>query len=113
MGNPGRVIRLAEVEAAIPGPPGPNSDSFVRRGTLEVKFSYPLSPNRQTPHTQDELYVVVRGEGFLSHDGERDAFGPGDLLFVPAGTEHRFEDFSENLAIWVVFYGPHGGEVSE
>lgn len=113
MGKPGRVIRLAEVEAAIPGPPGPNAASFLQRGTLEVKFSYPLSPNRQTPHTQDEVYVIVRGQGVLFHDGERDAFGPGDLLFVPAGTEHRFEDFSEDLAIWVVFYGPPGGEVPE
>jgi mannose-6-phosphate isomerase-like protein (cupin superfamily) len=113
MGKPGRVIRLGEVQAAIPGPPGPNSATFLQRGTLEVKFSYPLSPNRQTPHTQDELYLIVRGQGVLFHDGERDAFGPGDLLFVPAGTEHRFEDFSEDLAIWVVFYGPPGGEVPE
>jgi mannose-6-phosphate isomerase-like protein (cupin superfamily) len=85
----------------------------MQRGTLEVKFSYPLSPNRQTPHTQDELYLIVRGQGVLFHNGERDAFGPGDLLFVPAGTDHRFEDFSKDLAIWVVFYGPPGGEVPE
>ena len=37
-------------------------------------------------------------------------FGPGDLLFVPAGVEHRFEEFSDDLAVWVVFYGPDGGE---
>ena len=113
MDKRGRVIRLAEVEAAIPGPPGPNSAAFLQRGTLEVKFSYPLSPNRQTPHTQDELYVIVRGQGVLFHSGERDAFGSGDLLFVPAGAEHHFEDVSEDLAIWVVFYGPPGGEVPE
>jgi mannose-6-phosphate isomerase-like protein (cupin superfamily) len=113
MGKPGRVIRLADVEAAIPGAPGPNSASFMQRGTLEVKFSYPLSPNRQTPHTQDELYLIVRGQGVLFHNGERDAFGPGDLLFVPAGTDHHFEDSSKDLAIWVVFYGPPGGEVPE
>jgi hypothetical protein len=29
-------------------------------------------------------------------------FGPGDLLFVAAGTEHRFEDFTEDLGVWVV-----------
>lgn len=34
----------------------------------------------------------------------------GDVLFVPAGVEHRFEDFSDDLAGWVVFYGPEGGE---
>ena len=31
-------------------------------------------------------------------------------LFVPAGVEHRFEDFTDDLAVWVVFYGPEGGE---
>jgi mannose-6-phosphate isomerase-like protein (cupin superfamily) len=57
------------------------------------------------------VYVVVRGKGVLSHDGQRDRFEPGDLLFVAAGTEHRFEDFTEDLTVWVVFYGLRGGEV--
>lgn len=35
---------------------------------------------------------------------------PGDFLFVPAGVEHRFEEFTDDLAVWVVFYGPDGGE---
>jgi hypothetical protein len=30
---------------------------------------------------------------------------------VPAGVVHRFEDFSDDLAVWVVFYGPEGGEI--
>jgi uncharacterized protein YjlB len=32
------------------------------------------------------------------------------VLFVPAGTTHRFEDFSADFATWVVFWGPQGGE---
>jgi hypothetical protein len=35
---------------------------------------------------------------------------PGELLFVPAGVVHRFEDFSDDFATWVMFYGPEGGE---
>jgi len=31
-------------------------------------------------------------------------------MFVAAGVEHHFEDFTEDLAIWVIFYGPPGGE---
>lgn len=34
----------------------------------------------------------------------------GSFLFVPAGQEHRFEEFSADFAVWVFFYGPHGGE---
>ena len=105
------VIRLSRAQARIPGPAGEHSVSVLQRGTLDVKLSLPTPPNQQTPHAQDEVYVVIRGRGILLHDGERDPFESGDLLFVAAGTEHRFEDFSEDLAVWVVFYGPRGGEV--
>jgi mannose-6-phosphate isomerase-like protein (cupin superfamily) len=108
-----RVIRLAEAEAGIPGPAGEHSASFLERGTLTVRLSLPVRPNQQTPHAQDEVYVIVRGRGVLCHDGERDPFESGDLLFVAAGTEHHFEDFTDDLAVWVVFYGPSGGEVPE
>jgi mannose-6-phosphate isomerase-like protein (cupin superfamily) len=37
-------------------------------------------------------------------------FGPGDFLFAPAGVVHRFEFFSQDLTLWVIFYGPEGGE---
>ena len=106
-----RVIRFAEAQAGIPGPAGEHAVSFLQRGTLNVKLSLPVPPNHQTPHAQDEVYVVIRGRGVLLHDGERDPFESGDLLFVAAGTEHRFEDFTEDFAVWVVFYGPPGGEV--
>jgi hypothetical protein len=32
------------------------------------------------------------------------------VLFVPASVEHRFEDFTDDLVVWVVFYGQEGGE---
>ena len=106
-----RVIRFEEAQGRIPGPSGPHFVSLMQRGTLNVFLSLPVSPNRQTPHAQDEVYVIVRGRGVLFHGGERDPFGAGDLLFVSAGTEHWFEDFTEDLAVWVIFYGPNGGEV--
>jgi hypothetical protein len=36
----------------------------------------------------------------------RESFGPGDVLFVPARVVHRFENFTEDLTVWVIFYGP-------
>jgi mannose-6-phosphate isomerase-like protein (cupin superfamily) len=106
-----RVIRLAQAQVRIPGPADERSIILMQRGTLDVKLSLPARPNQQTPHAQDEIYIVIRGRGILFHDGERDAFESGDLLFVAAGIEHHFEDFSEDLAVWRVFYGPRGGEV--
>jgi mannose-6-phosphate isomerase-like protein (cupin superfamily) len=116
MSKPARshVIRLAQAQEGIPGPAGEHAVSVLQRGTLKVMLSLghfaPL-PRPATPHAQDEVYVIIRGRGVFLHDGKRDPFGPGDLLFVAAGTEHRFEDFTEDLAVWVVFYGPGGGEV--
>ena len=83
-----------------------------QRGPLDVAFALPVPPKEQTPHAQDEIYVIVRGRGMLMHDGKRDQFESGDILFVAAGIEHQFQDVTEGLALWRVFYGPHGGEVS-
>lgn len=104
------VIRLSEAQIGIPGPAGERSVPVLQRGTLDVCLSLPVPPNEQTPHTQDEIYVIIRGRGFPVHNGKRDLFETGDLLFVAAGTEHHYEDFSEDLALWRVFYGPRGGE---
>jgi mannose-6-phosphate isomerase-like protein (cupin superfamily) len=105
-----RVIRLADARQRIPGPAGEHAVSLFARGTLEVKLSLPVAPNRQSPHAKDEVYVIARGRGVLFHDGQRDRFEAGDLLFVGAGVEHRFEDFGEDLEVWVVFFGPDSGE---
>jgi len=107
------VIRLADAEARIPAPEGERSALVLHRGTLDVRLSIPLPPNVQTPHEQDELYAVIRGSGVLVHNGERTPFAAGDLLFVAAGVEHHYADFSADLALWRIFYGTAGGEVPE
>ena len=79
-------------------------------GTLSVGLFAPRGADDQGPHRRDEVYVVVRGEGWFVCGQSRRRFGPGDLLFVPAGVEHRFEEFTDDLSAWVLFYGPDGGE---
>jgi mannose-6-phosphate isomerase-like protein (cupin superfamily) len=104
------VFRLTDTQFSIPGPDGKHFNTLLQRGTLKLLISLPVRPNVQAPHAQDELYVVVRGHGVLVHDGKRDRFTQGDAMFVSAGTEHHFEDFTDDLAVWVAFYGPQGGE---
>ena len=82
----------------------------LAHGTLEVGLYAPRASDPQTPHTRDEVYVIVRGRGLFRRGERRAPFGPGDLLFVAAGEEHRFEEFSDDFAAWVIFYGPEGGE---
>jgi mannose-6-phosphate isomerase-like protein (cupin superfamily) len=84
--------------------------TLFRHGTLEVELYRPKAVDLQKPHTRDEVYVVVSGSGTFVNGARRQPFGPGEVLFAPAGVEHRFEDFGDDFATWVFFYGPEGGE---
>jgi mannose-6-phosphate isomerase-like protein (cupin superfamily) len=81
-----------------------------RHGCLSVELYAPVGSDRQTPHRQDEVYIVQQGQGRFECAGETQTFGTGDVLFAAAGTEHRFLDFSDDFRVWVVFFGPDGGE---
>ncbi len=100
---------LNEALRMVGGPEG--STKFFEHGTLQVKMYAPRGTDRQTPHRQDELYVIARGSGKFKTAGEDEvSFGPGDVLFAAAGVEHKFTNFTEDFATWVFFYGPDGGE---
>lgn len=107
--------------AALPQPANasyPEGTPFVQalaHGSMIVELFAPstsgLGKDIQTPHQQDELYVVQRGRSDFIRDNQTTSVGPGDVLFVPAGAHHRFENFSADFVTWVVFYGPQGGEL--
>jgi mannose-6-phosphate isomerase-like protein (cupin superfamily) len=94
----------------LPTPEGQHFVPAFTRGTLEVELYAPQGTDGQTPHSRDEVYIIVSGTGTFFCAGERAPFGPGDFLHVPATLEHRFENFSEDFVTWVLFYGPSGGE---
>jgi mannose-6-phosphate isomerase-like protein (cupin superfamily) len=101
---------LTEALDRIPGPDGRRFATVFERGTLALEVYAPRGHDPQQPHARDEVYVVVRGHGTFARAGQRTPFAAGDCLFAPAGEEHRFEGFSDDLVVWVVFYGPPGGE---
>lgn len=101
---------LAEMLAKIPGPNGERYAVGMERGSLRLLVYAPRGNDPQTPHQQDEVYIVVKGTGTFFDGTQRVPFEPNDVLFVPAGAEHRFENFSDDFVAWVVFYGPEGGE---
>jgi len=104
------LIAFAPALAALPAPDGKRFVERFAHGSLVVELYAPRGHDPQGPHARDELYVVVSGRGEFLCGAERQAFGPGDALFAAAGIVHRFENFSDDLAVWVVFYGPQGGE---
>lgn len=94
----------------LPGDDGAAWRVLFEHGSLEIEVYAPRGSDPQEPHERDEVYVVIGGTGWFRNGDTRQRFGPGDLLFVPAGIVHRFEDFSDDFATWVIFYGPTGGE---
>ena len=105
-------ITVAHALARLPGPKGERFAAVFQRGSLTVEIYAPRGSDPQKPHTRDEVYVVVRGSGEFITGLDRHNFGPGDFLFVAAGVEHRFVNFSDDLIVWVIFYGPEGGEAN-
>ncbi|MBS1809079.1 MAG: cupin domain-containing protein [Acidobacteria bacterium] len=103
-------IHLAAALHQLEAAGGARFVTLFEHGSLQVEIYAPQGHDPQTPHTRDEVYVVVRGSGVFFNGETRRDFQAGDLLFVPAGKEHRFEDFTADFAVWVMFYGPEGGE---
>lgn len=109
--TPRTLITAAEA-AATPPSPGRLSALLLAHGSMQLRWYAPKGEDAQTPHDQDELYIIASGTGWLQRGAQRVPFAPHDALFVRAGEPHRFEDTSADFATWVVFYGAKGGEKS-
>jgi mannose-6-phosphate isomerase-like protein (cupin superfamily) len=105
-----RQIAASEAISKIPPAGGKRFAELFRHGSLQVQVYAPRARDTQRPHSQDEVYVIMRGSGLFVNGTQRFVFGPGDVLFAAAGEEHRFERYTEDFMTWVFFYGPDGGE---
>jgi mannose-6-phosphate isomerase-like protein (cupin superfamily) len=109
---------LAQILCRIPGEPTkkwPAGDRYataLAHGSMSVGLYAPVGHDPQTPHSQDEVYIVRSGSAVFAMSGERQPCATADVLFVAAGIEHRFENLSADFSAWVVFWGPKGGEPS-
>jgi mannose-6-phosphate isomerase-like protein (cupin superfamily) len=107
-----RQIKLKDALNAVPTKEGKAFANLFNHGSLQVEIYVPKGPDLQKPHSRDELYIVASGTGWFvcQNEDRRMQFSPGDALFAAAGEVHRFEDFSDDFVVWVMFYGPEGGE---
>lgn len=108
-----KLLTVKDALARVPTAEGKRFATLFEHGSLMVEIYAPRGDDPQTPHTRDEVYFVATGSGEFVCGDTRRVFAPSDLLFAAAGVEHRFESLTDDLAVWVLFYGPEGGEAAE
>jgi mannose-6-phosphate isomerase-like protein (cupin superfamily) len=103
-------ISFADALKMGPPPAGNLAVPVFNHGSMEAELYAPAGADPQKPHTRDEIYLVARGSGEFFDGKKLLPVQTGSFIFVPAGVQHRFENFSKDFAVWVLFYGPEGGE---
>jgi len=92
--------------------PGEASNNYVEQlrsadlsvGTYSIRAG---GTDDQTPHAEDEIYVVTAGRARIVTPTGEAPVSPGTVVFVAAGEEHRFVDVAEDLALLVFFAPPY------
>src|SRR5450755_149453 len=103
------IHELAAVAAARAAQAQPWLE-FMRFPALSVGLYVlePGEPDRQSPHTEDEIYYVVEGRGRITVGEEARPVGPGSVIYVATAVPHHFHDISERLTLLVVFAPAEG-----
>ena len=97
---------IAQAGQPVPGSVPTYVEQFRVPDLSVGTYSIPVGGiDDQEPHTEDEIYVVTAGRARLRTPDLTVDIGPGSVLFVPAGEEHRFVDVTEALTL-LVFFGP-------
>lgn len=80
---------------------------FFKASTLRTGlYALPAgAPDPQPVHAEDEVYHILKGRAVLRVDGEDQPVGPGSIVYVRAGVEHRFHSIAEDLEVLVFFAG--------
>lgn len=103
----GRGLHIARASAEHAQPEAGNlAASLARVRGADIEYYAPVSVDLQKPHARDEIYIIAAGSGTLTVGADSFAVSSGDVLYVPAHVEHRFANFTDDFATWVVFYGP-------
>jgi mannose-6-phosphate isomerase-like protein (cupin superfamily) len=99
---------VTDVEALVAQHGSTRYNEFVRVPALSLGlFAVGAGhEDTQSPHAEDEVYVVVAGRATLVVDGERNEVSSGSVAYVPARVPHRFEEVTEDLRVYVVFAPP-------
>jgi mannose-6-phosphate isomerase-like protein (cupin superfamily) len=104
--KPADFFRVAELEK-IREQSGKRYFEFLRVPAMSagIYFLPAGGKDPQSPHKQDELYYVVRGQAKMQAGSENRSVSAGSVIFVAAEVQHRFYDIVEELVV-LVFFAP-------
>ena len=102
--SPMQIFQLPGLGEKFPAPRASYRE-FLRLLSMSCGvYSLPAGAHDpQVPHDEDEIYYVVSGEGRIRVGPEEQPVGPGTIVFVPKGVEHKFHSITVDLVILVVF----------
>lgn len=103
--SPADFLSRLPLPATERWPDGVRFAEAFARGGLELELYAPRGHDPQTPHSRDEIYIVIAGSAALDIDGVEQEGAVGDVFFVPARAPHHFVRISDDFATWVVFWG--------
>ena len=82
--------------------------TFINRENLAtgVLVLEPGEEDTQTPHESDEVYYIIKGDGFLKINKKNYPVSEGKIFYVSKNTEHNFFGNSKELVVLYFFGGP-------
>ena len=80
--------------------------NLLMSDNVSVDIYKPNGVDRQKPHDRDEIYMIISGKAVLNCDNRQTSCKSGDILYVPAGREHKFENFTNDFCTWAIFTSP-------
>jgi oxalate decarboxylase/phosphoglucose isomerase-like protein (cupin superfamily) len=104
------VAFLPEVLRAAQAASGHPYSEFLRVPAMSAGlFVLPAGgADTQEPHNEDELYIVLQGQGRFTVRDSTVSVGAGSTIYVPKFAPHHFHDITQDLVIVVVFAPPEG-----
>jgi mannose-6-phosphate isomerase-like protein (cupin superfamily) len=101
------TFELDQLREKYAGAGSPYNEFLRRRGMSVGLYVLPVgAEDKQTPHSADEVYVVLQGRGRLRVVDEQVEVKPGSVISVDHGEDHQFLDVTEDLHMLVVFAPP-------
>jgi len=82
--------------------------TFINRETLAagIIVLQPSEEDTQTPHESDEMYYVLKGDGYLKINKKDYRLSEGKSFFVQKDVEHYFFGNKKELIVLYFFGGP-------